>query len=480
MDTLKIRHLVGAAWEGDPTLERVNPARPDDVVTVSAVGDVETVDRALEAAAGAQQAWRAMPPPARGEILLRAADLLERRTEEVATDLTREEGKTITESTGEVRRAVAVLRFFGGEGWRIGGNTYPASSGDGLIYTRREPVGIVAAITPWNFPIAIPTWKIAPALVAGNSVILKPAQITPGSAWHLTNALVEAGIPPGVLSLVNGPGSVIGSALIDDPRVAAVSFTGSAVVGKAIYQRLASRRARAQLEMGGKNALVVLDDADPATAARIAATGGFGLTGQACTATSRVICTPGVKSAFLDAFIEEAGRYQPDDGLNPGTLMGPVVSAEQASSNRTFVDVARATGSTPIVGSGDDSGLFQQPVIVADVGVDDRIAQEEVFGPVVAVIEAADLDEALAFTDATSYGLSAGIVTNDLRAAQRFANEVQAGVVKVNEATSGVALNVPFGGVKDSSTNTFREQGSGAIDFFTWSKSIYLTPPSWS
>jgi len=480
VDTLEIRHLVGTTWEGDPALERINPARPDDVVTISAVGDAKTVDRALDAADAAWQEWRATPAPVRGEILLRAADLLERRSDEVAVDLTREEGKTLSEATGEVRRAIAVLRFFGGEGWRIGGSTYPSSVGDGLIYTRREPVGIVAAITPWNFPIAIPAWKIAPALVAGNAVVLKPAQITAGSAWHLVSSLLEAGIPPGVLSLVNGPGSVVGNALVGDPRVAAVTFTGSVAVGKAIFGRLAARRARTQLEMGGKNALVVLDDADPATAARIAAIGGFGLTGQACTATSRVICTPKVKPAFLEAFVEETGRYQPGDGLNAGVLMGPVVSQDQASSNRSYVEAARAVGSTPITRGDIESGLFQPPVIVTDVGVDDRIAQEEVFGPVVAVIEAADLDEALAFTDATSYGLAAGIVTNDLRAAQRFANEVQAGVVKVNEATSGVALNVPFGGVKDSSTNTFREQGSGAIDFFTWSKSVYLTPPSWS
>ena len=228
----------------------------------------------MRAADEARHDWRATPPPLRGEILRRAADILEQRLDEVAVDLTREEGKTLSESTGEVRRAVAVLRFFGGEGWRIGGHTYPPASGDGLIYTRREPLGTVVAITPWNFPIAIPAWKIAPALVAGNAVVLKPAQITPGSAWHLTRSLLEAGLPPGVLSLVNGPGLVVGNTLVDDPRVAAVSFTGSVPVGRAIYQRLAPRLARAQLEMGGKNALIVLDDAIPATAARIAAAGG--------------------------------------------------------------------------------------------------------------------------------------------------------------------------------------------------------------
>jgi acyl-CoA reductase-like NAD-dependent aldehyde dehydrogenase len=478
VDTLEIRHLIGATWLGDPVRERINPARPDDVVTLSAVGDAETVDRALRAADEARHDWGATPPPQRGEILRRAADILEKRLDEVATDLTREEGKTLSESTGEVRRAVAVLRFFGGEGWRIGGNTYPPDSGNGLIYTRREPVGIVAAITPWNFPIAIPAWKIAPALVAGNAVVLKPAQITPGSAWHLTRSLVEAGLPAGVLSLVNGSGSVVGSALVDDPRVAAVSFTGSVSIGKAIYQHLAPRLARAQLEMGGKNALIVLDDAVPTIAARIAAAGGFGLTGQACTATSRVICTPGVKSAFLEAFVEEARRYRPGDGLQDGVLMGPVISEEQASSNRSYVNLARAAGSTSITGGDDGQGLFQSPVIVTGVDVDDRVAQEEVFGPVVAIIDAADLDEAIAIANATPYGLSAGVVTNDLEAAQRFAREVQAGVVKINESTSGVALNVPFGGVKDSSTNTYREQGSAALDFFTWSKSIYLTPPS--
>jgi aldehyde dehydrogenase (NAD+) len=443
------------------------------------MGDAATAERAVSAAANAQSSWQTTPAPERGEILARAAAILEQRADEVATDLTREEGKTIREARGEVARAASILRFFGGEGTRMEGRTFPAPSNATLIYSRREPLGVVVAISPWNFPIAIPAWKMAPALVAGNAVILKPAHHTPGTASHLVHALVDAGMPRGVLSLVTGLGSVVGTALTDDPRVSGITFTGSVAVGDEIYLRAARRRVRVQLEMGGKNALVVLDDADPVAAARIAAAGGFGLTGQACTATSRVICTPGIRGSFVDAFFEEACRYQPGDGLQPDVLMGPVVSDEQARTNREYIDIARRAGSTTIRPPVEESGLFQAPVIITDVKPGDRLAQEEVFGPVVAVLEVKDLDAAISVVNGTRFGLVAGIVTNNLSAAQRFAREVQVGVVKVNQTTTGVEPNVPFGGVKDSSTNTYREQGSSAIDFFTWTKSVYQGPATW-
>ncbi len=478
MRTLEVRHRIGANWEGEPVLARRNPAREDDIVAVAAVAEPGTVDRALREASDAQPRWGATPAPERGKILMSAASILEDRLDEVAVDLTREEGKTLAEAKGEVGRAASILRFFGSEGWRIGGVTLPSSSGDTLIYTRREPLGVVAAITPWNFPIAIPAWKSAPALIAGNAVVLKPAQLTSGTAWHLVNALVDAGTPPGVISLVNGSGSVIGDALLNDERVAGISFTGSVAVGARIHDCAAKRHVRVQLEMGGKNALVVLDDADPAIAARIAATGGFGLTGQACTATSRVICTPGIRDAFIEAFRDGSRRYQPGDGLDPSIMMGPVVSRDQADTNQAYVRAAREAGSTVLVGA-DPDGLFQPPVIVTNVQARDRLAQEEVFGPVVAVLDVDDLAGAIAAVNSTRYGLTAGIVTNNLAAAQRFAREAQVGVVKVNLPTTGVELNVPFGGVKDSSTNTYREQGSTAVDFFTWTKSVYLSSPSW-
>jgi aldehyde dehydrogenase (NAD+) len=338
---------------------------------------------------------------------------------------------------------------------------------------------VVVAITPWNFPIAIPAWKVAPALIAGNAVVLKPAAFTPGAAFHFIASLVDAGIPAGVVSLLLGTGSDIGDLLVEDPRVAAVTFTGSVAVGARLYGLAAPRRARVQLEMGGKNALVVLDDADPEAAARVAAAGGFGLTGQACTATSRIVCTRAAAPAFIEALVAESERFAPGDGLEPGVLMGPVVSPEQASVNLSVLDEAQVTGRSVVAGGGRPSDLFQVPAIVTGVRPEDRIAQEEVFGPVVAVIEVADLSEAIAAVNASRYGLSAGIVTNDLAAAHRFAREAHVGVVKVNQPTTGVELNVPFGGVGDSSTNTYREQGSVAVEFSTWTKSVYVSTPPW-
>ncbi len=479
METIEARHLIAGRWVGEPVRARANPARAADVASIAAAADAAIVDRALDGAVAGQRGWAAMPAPERGTVLLRAASILEGRVETVARDLTREEGKTIAESTGEVRRAVAILRFFGSEGWRLGGHTFPASASDALIYTRREPLGVVVAITPWNFPIAIPAWKTAPALIAGNAVVLKPAALTPGTASHLVAALVDAGIPDGVITLVLGSGGEIGDGLVEDPRVAAITFTGSVSVGTRLYGLAAPHRTRVQLEMGGKNACVVLDDADPAVAARIAAAGGFGLTGQACTATSRVICTKGIAGRFVEAFVAESARFTPGDGLDPATGMGPVVTEEQGEIDRSFLDEARAAGRTVVVGDQPADGLLRAPAIVTGVRPDDRLAQEEVFGPIVGVIEVADLTEAIEVVNGSRYGLSAGIVTNDLAAVHRFSRDAHVGVVKVNQPTSGVELNVPFGGVGDSSTNTYREQGSVAVEFSTWTKSVYISSPPW-
>ncbi|WP_116953482.1 aldehyde dehydrogenase family protein [Jiangella endophytica] len=472
--TRQIRQLVAGTWTGEPATERRNPADPGDLVSVTASGDAGLVDEAVAAAAAAQPAWAALPGPARGRVLTGAGELLSARLEEAARDLTREEGKTLAEARGEVQRAADVLRFFGGEGWRSAGDVYPSSVPSTLTYTRKEPVGVVAAITPWNFPIAIPAWKIAPALVAGNAVVLKPAGLTTVSTWHLARALVDAGLPSGVLNLVHGSGALLGDALVSHRDVAAVTFTGSTAVGLAIQAGAAARRARVQTEMGGKNALVVLDDADPAVAARIAAAGGFALTGQACTATSRVVCTPGIAEAFTAALVEEARRYTPGDGLADGVLMGPVVSEAQLATDRSYLRIAEEDGGEVLAGRDAGDGLFQPPAVVTGVRPDHRIAREEVFGPVVSVLPATDLDEAIDIVNGVDYGLTAGLVSNDLRAVHRFVERAQAGVVKINRPTSGLDLNVPFGGVKDSSTNTYREQGAAAVDFFTWVKSVYV------
>ncbi|MFJ4963789.1 aldehyde dehydrogenase family protein [Streptomyces sp. NPDC088729] len=472
--TVRTGNLIAGRRTSGEGVERRNPADPADLVAVTPASGAEEVDAAVGAAAEAQPSWAALPAPARGAILMDAAEILRARQEAVARDLVREEGKTLAEARGEVKRAVDVLRFFGSAGWHPAGQSLSSSQPDTLVHTRREPLGVVGVITPWNFPVAIPAWKTAPALVSGNAVVLKPAEITPLSVYHLSEALVAAGLPPGVLNVVYGPGSVVGEALVADGRVAAVSFTGSTAVGLRIERALHERRGRVQVEMGGKNALVVLDDADVAKAARIAAAGGFGLTGQACTASSRVICTPGVHDALVEALIAEAARYRPGNGLHDGTLMGPVVSDAQLESDLAAIRRARDEGATVAAGGENTGGLMLEATVLTDVGRDDAAARDEIFGPVVAVLPASGLDEAVDLANDSRFGLAAAICTRDLAAAHEFADRVRAGVVKVNRPTTGLDLHVPFGGVKDSSSNTYREQGAGAVDFYTWSKSVYL------
>jgi aldehyde dehydrogenase (NAD+) len=472
--TAVLRHRIGGELHGEPTIERRNPADPSQIVAVTPEGDARTVEDAVAAAKAAQPGWAAMTPPARGLILLRAAEILGSRRHEVATDLVREEGKTLAEATGEVGRAIETLQYYGGEGRRGRGEIVPNGTPKTLTYTRREPLGVVGIITPWNFPIAIPTWKSAPALIAGNAVVLKPATMTPLSVWNVALALDDAGLPPGVLNVVYGPGGAIGAAIAAHPDLAAVSFTGSNLVGRQIETTVNARHGRILLEMGGKNPLVVFDDADPTIAARLAAQSGFGVTGQACTATSRVICTPGIHDALVEELARLAGRYRPGDGLDSGTLMGPVVSGSQLATDLDWIATATAEGATRVTSEPEVDGQFLTPTVFAGVRSEHRIAQEEVFGPVISVMRADGVDEAIDTANDIAYGLSAGVVTNDMRLAHRFIDRIQAGIVKVNRPTSGVDPNVPFGGVKESSTNTYREQGSSASDFYSWTKSVYL------
>jgi aldehyde dehydrogenase (NAD+) len=468
------QNLIAGAWTGDPVTTRHNPANPAEVVAVSPSSTARDVTDAVAAAARAQRGWAAMTPVQRGTVLLDAADLLRQRQAEVAEDLVREEGKTRTEAMGEVRRAIDVLRFFGAGGWRPTGETLPSVVPDTAVFTRSEPLGVVGLITPWNFPIAIPAWKMAPALVAGNAVVIKPAELTPLSVDHLARALVDAGLPDGVLNVVHGSGSVVGDALVRHPDVAAVSFTGSTGVGQAIRRILDERGARAQLEMGGKNAYLVLDDADAESAAATVAAGAFGLTGQACTATSRVYVTPGIRDQFVKALRENAGGVRPGDGLDPETTMGPVVSEAQLAKDLEAVQRAVEAGYDLGGEPRDPQGQFLRPVVASGVDHDSPLARDEVFGPVLAVVDVADYEEGLARVNDSTYGLTAGICTRDLGTAYDFAARAQVGVVKVNRPTTGLDLNVPFGGVRDSSSNTFREQGARAVEFYTWSKSVYV------
>jgi len=473
MSTVTVKHLIGAEWIGEPARERRNPARPAEVVAEMPSGGLDEIAAAIAAAQAAFPGWRKTPAPARGAILARAAELLAARKDEVARDLTAEEGKTITEATGEVQRSIDILRFFSGEGWRLAGESLPSATPNTHLYTVKEPLGVVALITPWNFPIAIPTWKLAPALVSGNVVVMKPAGLVPVSVQNLAQCLLDAGLPPGVLNVVHGSGSVAGEALVRDERVAAISFTGSVATGLHINEIGSARLARVQLEMGGKNALVVLEDADPAVAARIAAQGGFGLTGQACTATSRVVATRSAHDRFVEALQAEAAAWRPGDGQLAETKMGPVVDDAQLRTDLSYLEVGRSEGAELVTGGGAER-LFFEPAVLTGVRPGMRVAQEEIFGPVIGVIEVADLDEAIAIANDSQFGLSGGIVTNDLRAAMRFADEAEVGVVKVNRPTTGLDLNAPFGGVKRSSSGTFREQGNVAVDFYTRLKTVYL------
>jgi acyl-CoA reductase-like NAD-dependent aldehyde dehydrogenase len=481
--TTRYHNIIGGeavpSSSGD-WIEVRNPADTDDVLGSVPSSIIADVKAAIDAAQASFSSWAGMVAPERGKILYRAANLMESQSDRWAADLTREEGKTRGEALREVIRSVDLLRYFAGEAWRVGGDMLPADTPSTLLYSLRVPVGVCAIITPWNFPLSIPVWKIAPALVTGNTVVFKPASATPIMAILLAQLLQEAGLPKGVLNVVTGGGGTIGDALVTDPRVQAVSFTGSYAVGHALYQKTAPRITRTHLEMGGKNPIIVAADADLDKAVTIIAGSGFGLTGQACTACSRAIVEAPVAKAFTEKLTAYARSLKVGPGLSDGIQMGPAVSAGQRRTDLEYVEVARGEGATVLAGgaapegAGLQRGYFVQPTVLGGVKPGMRIAQEEVFGPVVGVIEAADLQEAFAIANGVEYGLSAGIVTNDLRRAVRFAEQAEAGMVKVNQGTVGASIQAPFGGFKNSGSGMFREMGKGAIEFFTKVKTVYI------
>jgi aldehyde dehydrogenase (NAD+) len=476
-------NFIGGEWvaaRSGGTFQTSNPADTREVVAQYPASGREDAAAAIAAAKQAFPAWSALTPVARGRVLSKASQLIEARKSELAELLTREEGKTLAEATGEVQRAADIFRFFGGLSYQIGGQTIPHDLPNQLLYTRREPLGVVALITPWNFPIAIPAWKMAPALVSGNAVIIKPASQAPAMTFELAKILAEAGLPKGALNVVTGEGRPVGGELAANPAVVALSFTGSHGVGSQIYQQLAPRMARAQMEMGGKNPTIVLADADLDLAARLVAIAGFGLTGQACTATSRVIVECAVAEAFTAKLVEKARAIVAGNGLKTGVTMGPAVSRTQLEVNLNYVKIARDEGATVAFGGqrladGELAhGHFMQPTVLTNVKREARIACEEVFGPVVGVIPVENFDEALAVANGVDVGLSASVVTRDFKKAMLYTERIQAGVVKVNQISTGLALQAPFGGVKKSSTDSFKEQGPGAIDFYTRIKTVYL------
>ena len=462
------------------TFENTNPATNEGLGTFP-LATREDTRRAIEAAKAALPKWANMPAPARGVILDKAAQLIGARADEIAAILTREEGKTLTESKGEVLRARDIFRYYAGEGFRVGGDVLPGNFPDELLYTKREALGVIAIITPWNFPIAIPSWKIAPALAYGNTVVFKPASLVPETALKLIEILVEAGLPPGVINFVTGSGREVGDELSGSPLVSGLTFTGSVGVGTGIYARSIKNLTRVQLEMGGKNPLVVLNDANLDLAVSLSVTGGFGLTGQACTATSRVIVEDGIADAYAAAITAAARKLVVGDGLEAGVQMGPVVSDDQLKTDLEYIGIGKKEGAKLLVGgelvkpsNSAGKGYYVQPTVFDAVEPQMKIAQEEIFGPVIGIIRARNFEDALEKANGIGFGLAAGVVTNDLNKAMRFASGIEAGVVKINEPTTGLALQAPFGGFKHSSANTFKEQGKSAIEFYTRTKTVYL------
>ncbi len=477
------RNFINGEWapaQSGAQFQNHNPADAREAVTAYARGGRADALAAIEAAKAAFPGWRDTTPPARGRILSAVANHIAARREELAELLTREEGKTKTEAGMEVGRTVDIFRFMAGLSYTIGGQVVPHDLPNNMLFTKREPLGVVALITPWNFPIALPAWKLAPALVSGNTVVLKPASQAPAMALELARAFAEAGLPKGVLNVVVGSGKEVGDTLATHPDVVALSFTGSHAVGQSIYQQLAPRMARAQMEMGGKNPTIVLADADLDLAARLVAAAGFGQTGQVCTATSRAIVDRKIAAAFTEKLVEKARAIKVGNGLHAGVTMGPAVNAAELKGNLDYVKVARDEGAELVWGGqrldgdGLEHGHFMSPAVLTGVKPGARIAQEEVFGPVMAVIEAGGFDEALAIANGIEYGLSASVITRDLTQAMRYVDRIEAGVVKINQVSTGLALQVPFGGVKHSSSNSFKEQGASAIDFYTRVKSVYL------
>lgn len=463
-----------------PSIPVRNPAQVDDVLGEVPAATVQDVQAALAAARAAASGWASTPAPDRGRILHKAANVLESRADFWAVELSREEGKTLLEARGEVIRAVELLRYFAGEGWRVGGDFLPADTPHTLVYSVKVPVGVVSIITPWNYPLSIPVWKIAPALVMGNTVVFKPASITPITGIRLVELLIEAGLPPGVLNVVTGAGGALGDVMVTDPRVDAVSFTGSFGIGHGLYQKTAARMTRTHLELGGKNPLIVAADAELDKAVHHAVRGGFGVTGQACTATSRVIVEKPLVAEFSRRLAEAARALVVGPGNMPGVQMGPASSAGQKKTDLEYVRIALDEGAVLLAGGGVPEGRgfelghFVQPTVLGGVTSRMRIAQEEVFGPVISVLEAEDLEEAFALANDVEYGLSAAIVTQDMKKAIRFVERVEAGMVKVNQWTTGASIQAPFGGFKHSGSGMFREMGKGAVDFFTRTKTVYL------
>ncbi|MCT9118162.1 aldehyde dehydrogenase family protein [Cupriavidus gilardii] len=465
------------ACQSGRTFDNINPADTNDVVGRFQASAAEDGQAAVAAAAAAFEGWKNTPIGRRAAILNRAAQQLEANADSIARELTREEGKALSLARDEVLRSAQTLRFYAVEGQTFTGESFPNDDGDMLVYTQREPLGVATVISPWNFPISIPARKIAPALITGNTVVFKPSSDAPLSGYRLAEALIDAGLPKGVLNFITGSAADVGAAITQAPAVRAISFTGSTRAGEQIH-RSVPLTTRTQMELGGKNPLLVMEDADLDQAVELTIKGGFSLSGQACTGTSRVLVAESVREAYTEKLLARVKTLKIGSGLTPGMDLGPLATRNQLDNVLRYIDIGKSEatllcGGERLGGPEFDNGFYVSPAVFTDVTQDMRIAQEEIFGPVIAIIAFSDYADAIAKANDTEYGLAAAIVTRNPRYMHRFAADIEAGTVKINRTTTGNLVNAPFGGLKRSSTSTFRESGRTGLEFYTQIKTVY-------
>ncbi len=476
------KNFIAGEWvesSSGETFENRNPADMRELVGIFQKSGKEDVAAAVEAARQAFQHWKLVPAPRRAELLYRAAEILTERKEDCARDMTREMGKVLNETRGDVQEAIDTAYYMAGEGRRMFGPTTPSELPNKFAMAVRQPVGVCGMITPWNFPMAIPSWKLLPALVCGDTCVIKPAQDTPLSTFNLVRALSDAGVPKGVVNIVTGFGADVGTPLLEHRDVRAISFTGSSAVGRTVGATAAQSFKHCSLEMGGKNPMIVLDDANLDLAIEGGLWGGFGTTGQRCTATSRIVVQKGVYSEFVERYVERARKLKVGDGLDETTEMGPAINEKQLQTDLQYVEIGQAEGAKLKCGGQrlDQGkyrhGWFMEPTVFADVDAKMRIAQEEIFGPVVSIIPCDGLEDAIAIANGIEYGLSSSLYTRDVNRAFAAMRDLEAGITYINAPTIGAEVHLPFGGVK-ATGNGHREGGIGAIDFYSEWKSIYV------
>lgn len=470
-----VKNYIGGEWvEASETFATTNPATEQLIAQVAKSSKAD-VDAAVAAAKAAYKDWRLVPAPRRGEVLYQVAQILQERKEQLSRLMTQEMGKVLSEARGDVQEAIDMAYFMGGEGRRMHGYTAPVEMPEKFGMAMRDPVGVIGLITPWNFPVAVPSWNILPALVAGNSLVWKPSEETPATSAAFVQVFIDAGVPEGVFNLVLGAGD-IGAALVEHPDVRVISFTGSTETGLKVYTKAASLGKKVCLEMGGKNAIIVLNDANLDLAVKAVTWSAYGTTGQRCTATSRLIVQSGIKPNLVEALVERARALKIGDGLNDGIEVGPLVNQKALDKVEYYVGVGKSEGATVAVGGGrveSSKGYFYQPTLFSDVKPDMRIAREEIFGPVLSAIEVGSLEEAVEVNNSVIYGLSSSIFTENVNAAFRAIRDLTTGIVYINHGTTGAEIQFPFGGTRGTG-NGMREAGQSALDSFTEWKSVYV------